>query len=163
MNTLIDLTELEAVLREYADYFRNDYEQRLIAHDRYASGGLLNSIRTRISVDGERYDVVVTLRDYWRYVEDDTRPHWPPREAILRWVEVKPTLPRPFTLDGKEISPKSLAYLISRKIARVGTKGTHDMAEAKATTLEQFRTRLAKALHHDVVNYIRKVALPAKG
>ena len=157
MDELLQLTNLEAVLREFADYFHNDYEQRLIAHDRYASGGLLDSIRTRVEVNGSGYEVTVTLKDYWRYVEEDTRPHWPPPSAILRWVEIKPTLPRPYTLNGKEVSPKSLAYLIGRKIAEKGTKGTHDMAAAKEDTLNAFRARLKEAVGHDVVNYIRRV------
>ena len=35
---LLEYPHLAEVLRELADYFRNDYEQRLIGHDRYATG-----------------------------------------------------------------------------------------------------------------------------
>ena len=162
MDQLIDFTNLENVLREYADYFRNRYTQELISHDRYASGGLLESIRTRVQFGDDAYTVTVTLRNYWKYIEDDTRPHWPPPQAILRWVEIKPTIPRPYTLNGREISPKSLTYLIGRKISRVGTKGTHDMATAKEQTMDAFRQRLKQAVGHDVVNYIRKVTPGAR-
>lgn len=162
MDQLIDFSNLEAVLREYADYFRNRYEQELISHDRFASGELLESIRTRIQVGGDAYTVTVTLKEYWKYIEDDTRPHWPPPGALLRWVEIKPTIPRPYTLDGREISAKSLAYLVGRKIAERGTTGTHDMATAKEQTMAAFRQRLKEAVGHDVVNYIRKVAPGAR-
>ena len=101
--------------------------------------------------------MVVHLRDYWKYIEDDTRPHFPPPDALLRWVQVKPTLPRPFILNGKEVSPKSLAYLIGRKISRVGTKGTHDLADAKKTTMDTFKARVRAALGHDLRDWIRKV------
>lgn len=162
MDQLIDFSNLEAVLRDYADYFHNRYEQELIAHDRHASGALIESIRTRVQVGSDAYTVTVTLRDYWKYIENDTRPHWPPREAILRWVEIKPTIPRPYTLDGREISAKSLAYLVGRKIAEKGTTGTHDMATAKEQTMDAFRQRLRQAVGHDVINYIRKVTPGAR-
>ena len=162
MDQLIDFSNLEAVLRDYADYFHNRYEQELIAHDRHASGALIESIRTRVQVGGDAYTVTVTLRDYWKYIENDTRPHWPPPEAILRWVEIKPTIPRPYTLDGREISAKSLAYLVGRKIAEKGTTGTHDMATAKEQTMDAFRQRLKEAVGHDVINYIRKVTPGAR-
>lgn len=156
-NELRDFSNVAAVLRDFADYFHVSYEQLLIASDRVATRELLESVRTRVVENGTSYDVVVTLRDYWKYIEEDTRPHWPPPEAIQRWVEVKPTIPRPYTLNGKEISAKSLAYLVGRKIARYGTKGTHDMATAKQQTLDAFRARLKEALGHDAVNYIRKL------
>lgn len=154
---LLEYPHLAEVLREFSDYFRNDYEQRLIGHDRYATGELLESIRTEVRAGGTTYEVVVHLRDYWKYIEDDTRPHFPPTDALLRWVQVKPTLPRPFILNGKEVSPKSLAYLIGRKISRVGTKGTHDLADAKKTTMDTFKARVRAALGHDLRDWIRKV------
>ena len=154
---LLEYPHLAEVLREFADYFRNDYEQRLIGHDRYATGELLESIRTEVRAGGTTYEVVVQLRDYWKYIEDDTRPHFPPPDALLRWVQVKPTLPRPFILNGKEVSPKSLAYLIGRKISRVGTKGTHDLADAKKTTMDTVKRRVREALGHDLRDWIRKV------
>lgn len=154
---LLEYPHLAEVLREFSDYFRNDYEQRLIGHDRYATGELLESIRTEVRAGGTTYEVVVHLRDYWKYIEDDTRPHFPPPDALLRWVQVKPTLPRPFILNGKEVSPKSLAFLIGRKISRVGTKGTHDLADAKKTTMDTFKRRVISALGHDLRDWIRKV------
>ena len=144
---LLEYPRLTAVLQEFADYFRNDYEQRLIAHDRIASRDLLESIRTEVRAGASgNYEVVVHLRDYWKYVEDDTKPHFPPPDALLRWVEIKPTLPRPFVLNGKEVSPKSLAYLVGRKISRFGTKGTHDLRDAREDTMRAFRARLSEAV-----------------
>lgn len=154
---LLEYPHLAEVLREFSDYFRNDYEQRLIGHDRYATGELLESIRTEVRAGGTTYEVVVHLRDYWKYIEDDTRPHFPPPDALLRWVQVKPTLPRPFILNGKEVSPKSLAYLVGRKIAEKGTKGTHDLAAAKKDTMDAFKARVRSALGHDLRDWIRKV------
>lgn len=157
MAELLEYPNLTEVLQRFAEYFHADYENRLIANDRIASRELLESIRTRVVTENGTWSVVVNLRDYWKYVENDTRPHWPPPDAILRWVEIKPTIPRPYTLNGREISAKSLAYLVGRKIARVGTKGTHDLELARLNTFERFKKEIAEALGRDVVAYIHKL------
>lgn len=145
-----------AVLRDYAAEVRNLYQDNLIRHDRIASGGLLNSAECRVNIGDRSYEVVMTLEDYWRYVEDDTRPHWPPVDAILRWVQIKPVIPRP-DAAGRIPTPKQLAYLIGRKIAREGTKGSHDLADAVTQTNERYRERLSEALGADVSEYITYV------
>lgn len=157
MAELLEYPNLTEVLQRFAEYFHADYENRLIAHDRIASRQLLESIRTRVVTENGTWSVVVNLRDYWKYVENDTKPHWPPPDAILRWVEIKPTIPRPYTLNGREISAKSLAYLVGRKIARVGTKGTHDLELARLETFERFKKEIAEALGRDVFAYIHKL------
>ena len=157
MAELLEYPNLTEVLQRFAEYFHADYENRLIAHDRIASRQLLESVRTRVVTENGTWSVVVNLRDYWKYVENDTKPHWPPPSAILRWVEIKPTIPRPYTLNGREISAKSLAYLVGRKIARVGTKGTHDLELARLQTFERFKKEIAEALGRDVVAYIHKL------
>lgn len=145
-----------AVLRDYAAEVRNLYQDNLIRHDRIASGGLLNSAECRVEVNGRVYEVVMTLEDYWRYVEEDTRPHWPPVDAILRWVQIKPVIPRP-DAAGRIPTPRQLAYLIGRKIAREGTEGSHDLADAVAQMNERYRERLSEALGADVSEYITYV------
>lgn len=157
MAELLEYPNLTEVLQRFAEYFHTEYSDRLIAHDRVASRELLESVRTRVVTENGTWSVVVNLRDYWKYVENDTRPHWPPPSAILRWVEIKPTIPRPYTLNGREISAKSLAYLVGRKIARVGTKGTHDLELARLETFERFKKEIAEALGRDVVAYIHKL------
>ena len=157
MAELLEYPNLTEVLQRFAEYFHTEYADRLIAHDRVASRQLLESVRTRVVTENGTWSVVVNLRDYWKYVENDTKPHWPPPDAILKWVEIKPTIPRPYTLNWREISAKSLAYLVGRKIARVGTKGTHDLELARLQTFERFKKEIAEALGRDVVAYIHKL------
>lgn len=145
-----------AVLRDYAAEVRNLYQDNLIRHDRIASGGLLNSAECRVNIGDRSYEVVMTLEDYWRYVEEDTRPHWPPVDAILRWVQIKPVIPRP-DAAGRIPTPRQLAYLIGRKIAREGTKGSHDLADAVEEMNRRYADRLSEALGADVSEYITYV------
>lgn len=149
MDGLLRLDNTERVLQEYAVEFRNMYQDNLIRSDRIASGELLNNIRTQVRVNGTTYEVLLTLSDYWKYVEEDTRPHWPPRNAILRWVRIKPVIPRPDAY-GRIPTPQSLAYLISRKIARSGTEGSHDLKKTQQVMNADIRQRLEEAFALDV-------------
>lgn len=146
-----DLPHLRKVLTDYANALRNAYQDNLIRSDRIATGGLLNSVEARVDgPDGGAWSVVLNLADWWKYVENDTRPHWPPRDAILSWIKAKPVIPRPDQRTGKLPSPESLAFLIQRKIAREGTKGTHDLERAEQELLGYYMPRIAAALQQDM-------------
>ena len=156
MADMLNFDNVLKVLQDYAVEVRNLYQDNLIRHDRIASGGLLNSAECRVDVGDRSFEVVMTLEDYWRYVEEDTRPHWPPVSAILRWVQIKPVIPRP-DAAGRIPTPRQLAYLIGRKIAMKGTKGSHDLADAVAEMNSRYRERLSEALGADISSYITYV------
>ena len=156
MAELLRLDNVERVLQEYAVEFRNMYQDNLIRSDRIASGELLNSIEARVEIQGTAYEVKLILTDYWKYVEEDTRPHWPPKSAILKWIQMKPVLPRP-DANGKIPTPESLAYLISRKIARYGTQGSHDLQKTQQTMNRDIRQRLEEALTLDVSESVARL------
>ena len=162
MAEMLTFENVLSVLQDYAVEVRNLYQDSLIRHDRIASGGLLNSAECRVEVNGRVYEVVMTLEDYWRYVEEDTRPHWPPVSAILRWVQIKPVISRP-DAAGRIPTPRQLAYLIGRKIAREGTKGSHDLADAVEEMNRRFADRLSEALGRDVSQYITYVFANTEG
>lgn len=156
MEQLIELTELHKVLQDFATDIRERYKDVLANNDHIASHNLVDSVRTQVVVGDNYYEVTMTLADYWKYVENDTKPHFPPPDAILRWIQVKPVIPRP-DANGRIPSQKSLAFLIGRKIAREGTEGTHDLAKTKDDILPWWREQISKALGHDMENYIRKL------
>lgn len=157
-DTLIEWPHVEAVLQSFAEAVREQYRQNLKEHDRYTTLGtetrLVDSVTAYVEAGASAYEVKMTLNDYWKYVEEGTKPHWPPPKAILKWVQIKPVIPRPY--NGRIPSEKSLAFLISRKIAREGTKGTHDLAQARTSTMEAFREQLVEALAEDAAQMIFK-------
>lgn len=144
------------VLQDLAKDVEENYKEHLEQHDRIASGDLLRSISTEIEVKGTTYTVWLNLADYWKYVENDTKPHWPPKEAILRWISIKPVIPRPDS-RGRIPSPEQLAFLISRKIATFGTKGSHDLRDTERAVLPMYEERLLEALQRDTLEYLEKV------
>ena len=156
MAELFNPDNLIRVLEDLANDVRDNYKAQLELHDRIASGDLINSVSTEIEVNGTTYTAWLNLADYWKYVEDGTRPHWPPKEAIDRWVQIKPVIPHPDS-NGRIPTPEQLSFLIRRKIAREGTEGSHDLQRTEDAVLPAYEERLLEALQRDAINYIEKV------
>ena len=162
LDRLIDTSELQAALEDLAKDIERGYKEKLLREDHRATGQLLASIHADVEVGGTTYAVVLHLEDYWKYLEEGTKPHWPPRDAILKWIEAKPVIPYPGK-DGRIPSPESLAFLIQRKIARVGTKGTHDLRETTDAIIPYWKERLKEILGRTYGNYIESiVSFPQK-
>ena len=150
MDKLIDLPHVQAVMEEMAIAIRNEYQDNLIRNDRIASGDLLNNIEYEITRGDFTYTIYVKMRDYWYYVENGRKAgKWPPIDNILRWIRVKPVLPRP-NAEGKLPTPQQLAFLIARKIGEEGTEGTQDLRKATDTIWDTFEDRLYEAIDEDV-------------
>lgn len=167
MAELLNFDNLRSVLEDYGRAVAEEYRQNLIKSDRLASERLFNSITTSVRTERGDFIVEMTLEDYWKYIEEDTRPHWPPASKLLEWIRVKPVIPRPDS-QGRIPSQKSLAFLIGRRIAGKapdghggykpgGTTGSHDLRDAKREINAAWRERIEEALGHDLENYIRKV------
>ena len=162
MADLIQFDNLRAVLEEFAGEFRDTYRASLLEHDRITQHGTdrlvdsveANDVKAMVTEGDRAFEVTINLKEYWKYVEDDTRPHWPPPSAILRWVEIKPVIPYP-DAKGRIPSPRSLAFLIGRKISREGTTGSHDFRDSREAVLTRFRTRIRVAMAKDAQNYVR--------
>ena len=155
-NELFNTTYLQLALGQLAEDVKAGYVDQLAKHDRHASGNLMSTVRAEVEVNGTRYAAVLYLQDYWKYVEEGTEPHWPPRQAILDWIKIKPVIPRPDD-KGRIPTPKQLAFLISRKISREGTEGSHDLQTAEDAVVPMWEERLLDALQRDTLEYIRKI------
>lgn len=155
-NELFNTTYLQLALGQLAEDVKAGYVDQLAKHDRHASGNLMSTVRAEVEVNGTRYAAVLYLQDYWKYVEEGTEPHWPPRQAILDWIKIKPVIPRPDD-KGHIPTPKQLAFLISRKISREGTEGSHDLQTAEDAIIPMWEERLLDALQRDTLEYIRKI------
>lgn len=160
MGDLFPLDNILSVLEEYAREVPSEYRSRLLSDDRRASGELINSVRCQVVTRSGGWDVTLTLADYWKYTEYGTRPHWPPREAILRWIRVKPVIPRPGA-DGRVPTERQLAFLIARKISRVGTEGRPSLRRTLEEINARYLPRLENALAEDAGEYVRRVMAAA--
>lgn len=149
-DTLIEFTHTNEALNRYAEELRNAYIEQMASHNRAASGTLANSVKVEVRGNLGGWDVVVNLEDYWKYIENDTQPHFPPFHVIREWVEVKPIIPTP--RNGKLPTLDQLAHAIQWKIAQAGTKGTHDLENAVKDVNSQFLESVSQAVYEDLQN-----------
>lgn len=168
MDELIELTELEKVLKDYAKDARELYKYQISLGGKNASRKLIDSVNSQIAVNGQEYEVSLKLQHYWKYIEGGRKgtvssppgAEWgagfPPVGVLVRWIQVKPILPRP-DKNGKLPSPKSLAYLIGRKIEREGIEPFPALKTTKEELDKLYRDKLSDALGHDVSRYIKKL------
>lgn len=110
--------EMYAVIVEADQFLKGELQQQLPRGAGGISGGagLAGSIFTDEQRMADRVvGAVASPLIYAEYVELGTRPHMPPIEPLQDWVQVKLNI-------TDEAESRSVAYLIARKISRVGTK-----------------------------------------
>ena len=148
-NTLNGFPKVAEVLERYGAEFIELYKSNLVASGRPASGKLAESLSYHVDLGTNVYAVDISLLEYWKYIENGTRPHFPPISAIREWIRVKPVIPRPFA-NGKLPTESQLAFLIARKISRVGTEGTNDFERASKEIFDRMLMSLAEAVTEDL-------------
>ena len=148
----LELTKTRAVLEQYAEAWKNAYKAELIAEGKRATGNLIKTIEAKVVVEGEAMSAVLSVEDYYKYVENGRRKgaKQPPIDAILEWIKVKPVVPRENSASGRVPTQRQLAYLIARSIKEKGIPPTHAMRDANEATFNAFETRLRKALEEDL-------------
>lgn len=144
----MEFNNLRSVLLDYAIALQNKYKDNLLLSDRVATGELVKSVKYKLDFKDKEFIIYLDLEDYYKYVENGTRPHFPPVNAILNWVKAKPVLPTP--INGKLPTTKQLAYLIGRKISEVGTEGSHDLEKSSKTISEEYEELILEALEKDI-------------
>lgn len=167
MAELIELTELQQVLQDYAREAIEMYRYQISLGGHNASRKLFDSIKTEVVVADKGYEVTMSLEDYWKYIEGGAKgtessppgavysAHFPPVDALVNWINIKPIIPRPYA--GTYPRPEQLAFLIGRKIRKHGIEPYPAMEQTKKELMDIYRDRLSEALGHDVENYIKKL------
>ena len=117
---LISFPNLERVLREYGEEVVKHYKDSLTEGNHNASEELLNSVRYIASFGDRTYEISLNLAEQWKWLEYGTVPHFPPIDSILKWIQIKPVIPRQ-DKNGKLPTEKQLAFLIARGISETGT------------------------------------------
>lgn len=146
-------SEIERVCSLIAQVYRDT----LKSQDAVASGELVNFKQT-CSFDGRWFEVTFLLPDYWKYIENGTKPHWPPVDAIKKWIQIKPVVPRAY--NGKVPTTEQLAFLIGRKIAEDGTKPRHSLQkalDASESLIEQLEDLIVEQLETKINDDIENV------
>lgn len=146
---MIEFNHLYDVLERYSTEFVNELQMKLLENNSNASGTLVNSLHYIIEKGGTSVSVSIGLEDYWKYVENGRGAgKFPPIDKIREWIRVKPVIPE--VINGKLPTVEQLAFLISRKIALEGTKGTHFFTEAQKDINNRFMQAIELAIVEDL-------------
>lgn len=146
------MTKFTAVLEEYAERFKYILKRNLAENDNIASGDLFASIATDIKVNGNVYKVQLSSKDYLKYLETGTRPHWVPIRALISWVEHKRLPTREMNPNNKDLpTTQQLAYAVRHKISQVGTEARKNIAHTQEELNAIYIPRLQDALVEDVL------------
>lgn len=155
---------LADTLQLWGEIVAEEYKNTLYFEGIEASGKLSNSVKTVFTVNGNSYEVSLSLEDYWKQVEYGRQPtkndgNGELRRNILEWIRVKPVIPTPF--NGKLPTEEQLAYLISRKIHTYGYEGKQPLKrtieELKVEIHRDIEEALSKDLSTDVLNILRTI------
>lgn len=150
-------------LKKALDIFINDliqtYKGLLIRDDKKASGNLINSIKPiEIEFSNNKMSGSISLASYWKYVEYGRKAgKFPPINKILKWIEIKPVIPRPN--NGIKPTNKQLAFLISRKIARDGIKPGNQLEEALNLSWAKNKDNISYAISADLQEMINIIEI----
>ena len=160
---------LRKVLEAYGAKAQELYRYNLALKRKNASRKLSDSVEYVVKEDDQAFTVSLSLEDYWQYIEHGRKPgKFPPTDAILSWIKVKPIIPRPMMsasvsgLGHKNTripKPEQLAYLIGRKIARDGIEPTPIMETTSKQVYDQFLADIRIALKKDIEDYFSVVTV----
>ena len=149
-NDLVQLfPNLVEVLDAYGKTLVEKYRQGLTDGDHIATGNLYRSVSSEVTLNGQSFIVEFRMPEYGEYLEQGTKPHFPPLNAIENWIRVKRIVPRPDS-QGRLPTEKQLAYLIGRKIDERGTKGTHIYEKANQLTYNEWNKLIDQAITLDL-------------
>lgn len=145
----MEFENLQRVLNEYGKELQDLYKQKLLNDDAKATGNLINSVKYLFEHRGNTYAVSIKLMDYWKYIEYGRKPgKFPPFNAIKKWIEVKPVLPRPY--NGRVPTINQLTYLICRKIEREGIKARNVLERTLEQINAEYEDKISEALTLDL-------------
>ena len=150
MSETIRFEKTKKVLQRYGARLRDLYRQFMKSEGKDATGDLSRSVKYKLFVGDAIITLDLQLLEYWKYVEYGRKPgKFPPRSAILKWIDDKPITPYP-DKRGRTPTKEQLAYLIGRKIAVEGIEPTPILHEAINIVNDEFLDQIRKAIDEDL-------------
>lgn len=139
---------LQKILEQFAEVFTEVYKDEL--RNKRASGNLADSVKQTVKVNGNNYEVEITLQDYWKYVEYGRAAgsKFPPIDAIKNWIRVKNLQVQPDAFGGIP-TENQLTFLIARGIAEKGIPATNFLQESFDKTYLEFTDKIFQAFSDD--------------
>lgn len=145
--------EITNDIKEICKTLLERYKQAIKDSGHVASGELEKTAKYQVSFNGSFLEISFVLQEYWKYIENGTRPHFPPISAIEKWISVKRIIPS--TKSGKVPTTKQLAFLIARGISKHGTQPTkllQKTIDGSDDLIDKLLDVLAQELEKEILN-----------
>ena len=124
---------------------------------------LSNNIKFNLQVNDTVFEIEFQAPSYWQYANYGRSPgKFPPPDKIEDWIIRRKITPYP-TKSGKTPTRKQLTYLISRKIAREGFKGSGFLEKSLSEQQDYWEDRIKEAIGEDIELQIMEWLSPFRG
>lgn len=124
---------------------------------------LSNNIKFNLQVNDTVFEIEFQAPEYWKYANYGRSPgKFPPPDKIEDWIIRRKITPYP-TKSGKIPTRKQLTYLISRKIAREGFKGSGFLEKSLSEQQDYWEDRIKEAIGEDIELQIMEWLSPFRG
>ena len=124
---------------------------------------LSNNIKFNLQVNDTVFEIEFQAPSYWKYSNYGRSPgKFPPFDKIEDWIIRRKITPYP-TKSGKIPTRKQLTYLISRKIAREGFKGSGFLEKSLSEQQDYWEDRIKEAISEDIELQIMEWLSPFRG
>lgn len=123
---------------------------------RVKTGNLYNSINVVYSK--EQQEIVVTMLDYWQFVNDGRKPgKYVPIKPLMQWIRAKGFNKNKQTGKFQKFNIKGTAFAISKNIQKFGIAPTYFYDKAFEMFEREFESEAIRSLGIDVETFFEKV------
>ena len=120
------------------------------------TGSLYNSIN--VVFDKAQNEIVVTMLDYWRFVNDGRKAgKYVPIKPLMQWIRSKGFNKNKQTGKFEKFSIKGMAFAVSKNIQKFGIAPTYFYDKAFSMFEREFENQAIKALGIDAGTFFEKV------
>lgn len=150
-------TNLQKCMEDYKDFL----EQAMINNmPKYYE--LRNKITFNLQVNNTTFEIEFKAPEYWKYANYGRGPgKFPPPSAIDSWITRRKISPR--KINGRTPTKNQLVYLISRKIAKYGFKGSGFLEKTLSEQEDYWYDRIIDAITLDIGEEANQWLSPLKG
>lgn len=140
------------IIQNWGNELIKQLQNNLLKNKSNASSSLSQSITPEISQPATGYNLSIMMQDYWFYVENGRKPtqgggNGQLYKNIYEWIQNKADIQSKIISKSPDriAATKSLAYVITRKIHREGTKARPFASPAlKQVTTQTLATRISE-------------------
>ena len=140
------------IIQNWGNELIKQLQNNLLKNKSNASSSLSQSITPEITQPATGYNLSIMMQDYWFYVENGRKPtqgggNGELYKNIYEWIQNKADIQSKIISKSPDriAATKSLAYVITRKIHREGTKSRPFASPAlKQVTTQTLATRISE-------------------